>query len=333
MVRRSAYTKLNKRGFNRPAHVAGMGDVVWRVFQCLRPSCTNQVVVREAALQHTFEVACGTCAFVHRSGDALEIFEYELIDKRDGSVVEAGPFEVLHDDYVMGSSRQKYCVLCGAMKPLESFDRHSARASGRQGECNLCKQTYNSIKNQTRTSDQFRDASQKRRLYTQFDDDGKIDVAAIYKRFNGSCFKCGVDLMPDLRDEPAAKLGNLDHTLPVFYLWPLTVDNATLLCRKHNGEKAEKWPSQYYNDAELRRLSALTGIEYKILAGEPRFNPSALERLRDSKFVATLFEKFARYPDELLRLRNRILRAEKWDFLSDDVNISNDWRVKANALL
>jgi len=56
----------------------------------------------------------------------------------------------LHDDHIKDAQRYKYCIVCGALKPLEHFDRHSARASGRQGECTLCKQVYNSIKNQTR---------------------------------------------------------------------------------------------------------------------------------------------------------------------------------------
>lgn len=332
MARRSAYTKLVRHNFVRQPHVAGMGDVVWRGFQCLNPRCTNQIVVREDATTGDFSLTCDVCGFIHQAGEAEKIFDYELIDKRDDTSVESGPFEILHDDYVGEASRLKYCVLCGALKPLDRFDRHSARVSGRQGECNLCKQVYNGIKNQTRTVDQHREASQKRRLYTQFDDTGKINMEAIYQRFQGKCFKCSEDLSADLADQAAAKAGNLDHTLPVFYLWPLTVDNATLLCRLHNGEKAEKWPGSFYTDQELRRLAALTGIDYRILKGAPFYNPDSVDRLRDPRFVEALFEKFARYPEELLRLRNRILGATGYDFLSSSAHISKNWRVRADAL-
>lgn len=308
-----------------------MGDVVWRSFQCLDPRCTHQIVVREDEVSGDFQIRCDTCGFVHQAGEAEKLFDYELIDTRDGSEIEAGPFEILHDDYVGEAARLKYCVLCGALKPLALFDRHSARASGRQGECNLCKQVYNGIKNQTRIAEQHREASQKRRLYTQFET-GKLDIEAIYRRFEGRCFKCHEDLSADLVDRAAAKVGNLDHTLPVFFLWPLTVDNATLLCRVHNGEKAEKWPGAFYTDAELRRLATLTGIPYRDLTGEPFFNPEALDRLRAPAFVEALFEKFARYPEELLRLRNRIIEATGYDFLTASPRISRSWREKADAL-
>lgn len=308
-----------------------MGDVVWRGFQCLNPHCINQLVVREDEIGGDFQIRCEACGFVHLAGEAEKLFDYELIDTRDGSEVEIGQFEILHDDYIGEAARLKYCVLCGALKPLALFDRHSGRTSGRQGECNLCKQVYNGIKNQTRIAEQHREASQSRRLYTQFEA-GKLDIKAIYRRFGGRCFKCNEDLSADLIDRAAAKAGNLDHTLPVFYLWPLTVDNATLLCRLHNGEKAEKWPNAFYTDAELRRLATLTGIPYRDLKGDPFFNPEALDRLRDPAFVEALFEKFARYPEELLRLRNRILGATGDDFLTASPRISRSWREKADFL-
>jgi hypothetical protein len=332
MARRSAYTKVSKKNFSRAAHVSGMGDVVWREFQCLNTDCTNQIITREDQINPDFEIVCDRCGYKHQAGEVKTIYDYELIDQRDSSVIEEGQFNILHDDYVAESARLKYCIICGTLKPLDRFDRHSARNSGRQGECNLCKQVYNGIKNQTRIAEQHREASQKRRLYTQFDNLGKLDIDAIYARFGGRCFKCNTDLSADLADKNAAKLGNLDHTLPVFYLWPLTVDNATLLCRLHNGEKAEKWPGVFYNDAELRKLSALTGIDYRTLRGDPVFNHEAIEKLKEAAFVEALFEKFAAYPEELLRLRNRILGATGFDFLGSSAKLSKTWRARADAL-
>lgn len=329
MARRAAYTKVQRKNFTRPEHVEGMGDKLWRGFQCLNALCTNQIVVRDDEVTDDFTIKCDRCGFIHQSGEVYKVYDYELL--RDGAVVEAGPFAILHDDYVGEAARLKYCIICSSLKPLAAFDVHRARTgTGRQGECNLCKQIYNSIKNQTRTVEQHREASQKRRLYTQFEE-GKLDLGKIYERFQHKCFKCKVDLSKDL-EQLGSKLGNLDHTLPVFYLWPLTTDNATLLCKQHNGEKAEKWPSAFYNDGELRRLSALTGIPYRLLSGPAVFNPEAIGRLQDGYFVEALFEKFARYPDELLRLRNRVLAATGVDFLTSSARLSPDWARRANQM-
>lgn len=332
MARRKTYTSIKKKNFVRPAHVKGMGDILWRGFQCLNPNCTNQLVVRDEQTSGDFSIECNHCGFVHRAGEAQKIYDYELIDERDPSLIRSGSFEVLHDDYIKEAACLKYCIVCGALKPISDFDNHSSRRTKRQGECNLCKQIYNGIKNGTRLPEQHREASQKRRLYTHFDNSEKINIAAIYKRFQNKCFKCGIDLSADLENTNNAKLGNLDHTLPVFWLWPLTTENATLLCRTHNGEKSGKWPSAYYNDAELRRLQMSTGVRYEDLTEAPHFNPEAIAHLREATFVEALFRKFAAYPDELLRLRNRVLAAEKFDFLTSSPMISATWRQKADAI-
>jgi hypothetical protein len=309
--------------------VTGMGDRVFRGFQCLNKDCVNFIFIREDSIDADFLVECGACGYKHTAGESTKIYDYDLL--RDGTKIEEGPFEILHDDYIRDGERFKYCIICGALKPLDRFDRHSARASGRQGECALCKKVYNSIKNQTRLVEQHREASQKRRLYTHFEEPEKLNINEIYNRFQRRCFKCEVDLSGDLALDTAEKLGNLDHTLPVFYLWPLTTNNATLLCRDHNGEKAEKWPSKFYTDQELRRLSALTGIDYRLMVGEPVFNPNAIDWLEKPEFVETLFAKFARYPNELLRLRNRILEKTGFDFLDSTARISPDWRKAADS--
>ena len=332
MARRSSYTKVERTNFSNPTHVTSMGDRTFRGFQCLNKDCTNFLFIQAETIDPDFEYPCEVCGFIHRTGETTVLYNYRLVDTRDDSVIEEGPFEILHDDYVSEAKEFKYCVVCGTLKPFELFDSHRSRRTGRQSECRVCKQVYNGIKNQTRLVEQHREASQKRRLYTHFEDQAKMDITAIYGRFGNCCFKCGVDLSGDLTAGVAKKEGNLDHTLPVYYLWPLTTDNATLLCRKHNGEKAEKWPGAYYSDGELRRLSALTGIEHRLLSGDPVFNPEAIERLRDPTFVESLFEKFARYPQELLRLRNRVLALNGFDFLDISIKVSPGWKKQADRL-
>lgn len=332
MARRAAYTKVKRTKFLNPDHVQGMGDKTFRGFQCLNKDCTNFIFVQTETIDPEFEYICDSCGFTHKAGETSTLYDYTLVDTRNDSVIEEGQFEILHDEYVGESKEFKYCIVCGTLKPFELFDIHGSRRTGRQGECRVCKQVYNGIKNQTRLAEQHREASQKRRLYTHFEDRTKMDIVAIYARFGNCCFKCGLDLSDDLTAGIAKKEGNLDHTLPVFYLWPLTTDNATLLCREHNGAKAEKWPGEFYSDAELRKLSALTGIDHRLMAGNPQVNPAALDKLKKAAFIEALFEKFARYPQELLKLRNRILAQTGFDFLDVSAKISPDWKKQADEL-
>jgi hypothetical protein len=331
MARREAYTEVERRNFTRPAHVEGKGDVLYRGFQCLNSTCTNFIVVEDAAITDDFEIICPACNFRHAAGESTRIYDFDLRDKRDNSIIESGLFEIVHDDHVEEAKGYKYCVICAALKPIELFDKHAGRKTGRQSECNLCKQIYNSIKNQTRLADQHREASQKRRLYTELSSTPRIDIGAIYEKFDSKCFKCSADLSSDREKGKVELRGNLDHTLPAKFLWPLSSDNATLLCKEHNSEKAEKWPGEYYADAELRRLAPLVGIDYNVLKGKQHFNPEAIVRLNKPEFVEKLFTRYARYTDELIGLRNRILAATAVDFFKSWPKISADLIKKADA--
>ena len=84
-----------------------------------------------------------------------------------------------------------------------------------------------------------------------------------------------------------------------------STENATLLCREHNTEKSDKWPSAYYSDNELKNLAVLTGVQYEILAGQPRYNPVAIERLKISEQVDQLLTKYAAYMSEIIYLPSR----------------------------
>lgn len=326
MARRAAYTKLLKRDQVRAGHVKGMGDVAFKGFQCLNSDCREFLFVRSDDLVGVFEVECGACGAVVRSGDETRFFGYDLLDLRDNSVAGRGEFTILHDDYVAEAQEYKYCLYCNALKPLALFDHHSGRATGRQGECNLCKAVYNGIKNQTRLTDQHREAAQKRRMYMDLSGGAKIDSKQVYERFGYACFKCGRDLrnVSDPRERP------LDHTLPAYHLWPLTTETATLLCRVCNGEKAERWPSEFYTERELARLALLTGIDLEVLGGGRRYNPDALHRLTQRQFVEGLLAKYTAYMPELIKLRNRILRDTGVDFFAAAPNISDAWRRRAD---
>ena len=325
MPRRKPYTKVVKTNQIRAEHVRGMGDVVFKGFQCLNSECQEFIFVRKDEIRDDFEFACPTCKTDMLSGDETQFYEYKLVDERDNSTTEEGTFAILHDNYIEEAREYKYCIICNTIKPLDLFDKHKSRKSGRQGECRLCKVVYNSIKNKTRLTDQHREAAQKRRMYLDLSASTRIYSEEIYKRFRYRCFKCNRDLRKaDTKERP------LDHTLPAVFLWPLTTENATLLCQEHNGEKSGKWPSAYYSGNELKALAILTGVEYETLAGPPHYNPEAIKRLKTAEQVDQLLAKYAAYMPEIIKLRNRILVHEGFDFFEFSTTISPAWVRKAD---
>jgi endogenous inhibitor of DNA gyrase (YacG/DUF329 family) len=332
MARRKPYSKVNKTNQVRAAHVVGKGDVVYKGMQCLNAECEEFIFVREDTLTDDYEVVCPKCGCKIESGGETKFYDYTMNVERDGVVVvgEPGIFSIFHDDYLNEAQRYKYCIVCNTMKPLGFFDKHAARASGRQGECRLCKKAYNEIKNGTRLSDQHREAAQKRRLYLDLAGAARINSNEIFERFGNKCFHCGKDLSHVTKNSDRP----LDHTLPVYYLWPLTTETATLLCRDCNGNKSGTWPSAFYSDEELRRLSTITGLDYALLKGAPQYNPEALRNLQSAEMVDMLLEKYAPYIErEIIPLRNRILRDTGIDFFSFATSISPIWVNKANERL
>lgn len=331
MARRAPYSNVRKTNQIRASHVKGMGDVVFKGFQCLNPECTEFIFAREDEIGEDFKIICPKCGYVHESGGETKFYDYSMdVNDEDGNPVSTatGEFTILHDDYIAEAQEYKYCIVCNTLKPLEFFDHHSARASGRQGECRLCKKEYNAIKNGTRLTDQHREAAQKRRLLLDVAGSPKINSKEIEERYHHKCFNCGKDLssVTDKREKP------LDHTLPVYYLWPLSTENATLLCRTCNGNKSGTWPSQFYDDTHLRRLSILTGFDYDLLAGDPQYNPDAIAALHNPDKVDELLEKFAAYMPEVMKLRNRILRDTGFDFFSVSRNISDVYIRQADEM-
>ncbi|MCD8509508.1 MAG: HNH endonuclease [Bacillus sp. (in: Bacteria)] len=187
---------------------------------------------------------------------------------------------------------------------------------------------YNNLANPIRTTDQHREYAQKRKLFVNIAGNHKLNSTEVYSRFNHSCFNCGKDLKiyQNSKEKP------LDHTLPVKFLWPLTTENATLLCQSCNSRKSDKWPSDFYEDEQLRELHRLTGIPYSVLSGDAHYNPVAIEKLKDTNEVEQLVDKFAKYEDKIISLRNSIIEHEGFDFF-EGANISKDIVDRANAVL
>lgn len=332
MARRKPYSKVKKSNQIRADHVKGMGDVFFRGFQCLNPDCTNFIFVKNDEIGDDFKIVCPVCGFEHSAGAEISFYDYSMdVEDNDGNPVSVskGAFKILHDNYIADSPLYKYCIVCNTLKPADHFDSHSARKTGLQGECRLCKQIYNYIKNSTRLTDQHRESAQNRRLLLDVAGSSKIDGKKVEERFKHKCFNCGDDLsnVTDPREKP------LDHTLSVYYLWPYTTETATLLCRDCNGNKSGGWPSEFYNKRKLKELSIRTGIDYKLLSGPPQYNPKALAQLQDPHSVDELLEKHANNMNNVIKLRNRVLKDTGIDFFKYATKLSKTYIKQADDLL
>ena len=318
MARRASYTEVRKTGQERPDHVRGMGDVLYKHFQCLAPTCEYFITVKVNDIGGDFAIACPVCGFVHQSGGESKFFDYELYHKVENKVIEAGHFVVLHDDYVAEAKLHKYCLLCYAMKPVELFSRHASRESGYQGECQSCKMMYNGIKNQSRITDQHREAAQHRRLYLQLAaDDNRIDSRKVFDKFGGRCFNCEKELTFTAKGKRSF---DLDHTLPASLLWPMRTDNSTLLCRPCNNEKHGDWPSKFYkNRDKLKKLAVLTGYPYDLLAGPAVLNGEAVALIMED--VDVFLETWIPYPNGIKKVRQLLKDHAGTDIFDQATNV------------
>ncbi len=99
----------------------------------------------------------------------------------------------------------------------------------------------------------------------------EFDVT-IWKKFGKHCFRCQIDL-------PTPNHMDLDHTLPLAYLWPLD-NTATALCPSCNSSKSDSFPVDFYSAKELAELSEKTGIALATLKTRP-INKGAVDKLID----------------------------------------------------
>lgn len=317
MARRAPYTKVEKEGQVRPTHVRGMGDVLFKGFQCLNGECQEFITVREDAIGPDFEITCSECEFIHEAGGESKFFDYRLVHRQENRIIEEGEFVILHDDYIREAQQLKYCLLCYTRKPLELFDRHRGRKSGRQGECRLCKTIYNGIKNQSRITDQHREAAARRRLYKLLaEETDHIDSEAVFHKFEGRCFNCARELNYTSRRQRGF---HLDHTLPASLLWPLTTNNATLLCQSCNNEKHDRWPSEFYDAAKLGSLARLTGYRYDLLSGQAILNEDAVESILVDP--DTFIEEWIKYPEGIKRVRRMVLEYVEVDIFTNATHV------------
>lgn len=143
----------------------------------------------------------------------------------------------------------------------------------------------------------------------------------IWNNFSKSCFGCGKKL------EKITDM-DIDHTLPLVYLWPLDA-TATALCKSCNSLKHDLFPSEFklYDKNKLMILSKLTGIPYEVISSKERtVNESVSGLLKEN--VEWVFEDFLsrndyqkikkgkKVADLIFKALNKVLTTTNIDLIS-----------------
>lgn len=189
---------------------------------------------------------------------------------------------------------------------------------GHQLECKACKKFFvNAPLNPQRTAQQFKEDGLRRRalevlvsdllhtklVHSEFEHRTKKQFSKhIWEKFGGRCFKCQAKI-------PYEEM-HLDHTMPLAYLYRLD-ESATCLCSRHNAQKRDHFPADFYTEDELRRLSRLTGLSMETLH----------YRGVNQKVLALLVEHVVWYFDEFL-MRDEYQKVHDGILTADKINDS-----------
>ena len=125
-----------------------------------------------------------------------------------------------------------------------------------QPYCKESKKLYvNSRHNKLRTKDQLLEGTYGARtrgiVTAVLGNSPKISVDEIFKKFNNCCYNC-LKLI-NIIDR---KSYQIDHFMPACGYWPLTQDNATLLCKKCNQSKKDHHPFVFYSKEKFEFLKS-----------------------------------------------------------------------------
>lgn len=211
---------------------------------------------------------------------------------------------------------------------------------GFQLECRTCKKfTVNAPLNPLRNRDQHHEDSSRRRAIERliieltgidpilnFREDNGIEFCDyLLEKFGWKCFAC--------KKEIDSKTLVVDHTLPLFYLWPKD-KTATALCQTCNSEKHDLFPGQYkkYTSLHLKDLSQITGIPLEILSlKQPIVNKKIVYLL--TKNVIWLFDDFLQRKDyqkikKGKRVADLIYKALNKTVSTEDISLVNLYHQK-----
>lgn len=269
---------INETGITRVS-IEGNNHDAWCAYICVNCKSLNFVHIGQKLItpEQAYENAtwvCSECGFAHSKDSDLPSnwtnWEPELLEREDLTVQRFWQafFRAATEN---PEAYWKQCNVCGRILPNSHFSRHQKWGPlEKQMECRACKGAINAVLNPKRTSEQLRESSIRRRLADMFlvGINQKIDVDALFSRFEGKCFKTGKVL-----DKSKTGTWHIDHILPSKYLYPLTVENAALLSSEANTNKRDVWPSQFYTPQELVKLANITGANLQLLTSpEPIMN-------------------------------------------------------------
>lgn len=271
---------VNRTGISGLSHVNS--NDVWVVFPCVKCGEMNYVNIGPRMLTPleamSEEWECKHCHYVHSVYSDLpeewEHWDEELLD------AENIPTQRFWKNFFTVATEKpesywKQCRTCGRILPNQAFSNHVGfGVLNKQMECRACKSAINAVGNPKRTTEQLREGTARRRLgdilaALDTEAEQKLDVEDLFRRFEGKCFKTGVEL-----DITQRETWHIDHILPSKYFYPLTKENAALLSREANSNKRDRWPSEFYSPQELVRLSEITGANLELLSSPvPITNP------------------------------------------------------------
>lgn len=261
-------TTKNKTGIPRiegvPYHEA------WCSYTCIACGVRNYEKIglelpKPIDAYNQFSWNCVTCGYEHSKSSDLPFTDWPL-EAIDATGVPAERFwtAFFRSATEKAESYWKQCNTCGRKLPNADFSKHSKWGPlEKQMECRACKAVINADLNPKRTTEQLRESGMKRRIAELLvkENDEKLDVVALFKRFDSKCFKTGVEL-----DIEQSSTWQIDHTLPSKYFYPLSIKNATLLSSGANQNKSDKWPSEFYTNDELIKLATITGASLGLLS-------------------------------------------------------------------
>jgi hypothetical protein len=265
----------NRTGISRLDGIAAHS--AWAAFSCVACNTHNAIELGNGLLspRDAFEGAiwkCVSCGFTHSSESDLPFPNWPKGQTRYDSPVALrfwkGFFRTATENR---EAYWKRCNTCGRVLPYAAFSRHAGWGPLElQMECRSCKGSINAILNPKRTKQQLHESAVRRRAADILLEGSheQLSIESLFERFNAKCFKSGRDL------HMAGNDWAIDHILPSRYLYPLTTANAALLSREANAKKRDRWPSEYYTNSELIRLSHLTGADLMLLSSPtPILNP------------------------------------------------------------
>lgn len=197
----------------------------------------------------------------------------------------------------------KYKIMNESYPKIEQINEDNKVQTyyGHQLECKACKKFFvNAPLNPIRTSTQHREDSLRRRaievlvdtlldnewIYHKFRKQEKKEFDKhIWETFEKKCFNCGKSITVNEMD--------LDHTMPLAYLWPLDI-HATCLCSSCNSKKSDLFPVEFYDKDHLIQLSKITKLPIEILSSKI-INMDAVEKLVSK--VDWFFDVFLMHKD------------------------------------